>query len=91
MPLTALVLYTFGAATILGFSNIDVSFLSRLMRIIIDIMYKTALKIESLPLSVIDVSTNKFTLLCAYSIAIIITASIVYSYRKTRLQGRSYE
>lgn len=91
MPLTALVLYCFGAISILSFCDSAVEILSYVIKIIIDVMYKVALRIESLPLSVIDINANLFTKVCAYSIAFIITATIINSTRRISLQGRGYE
>lgn len=88
MPLTALVLYCFGAITLLGFWDGAVNFLSLLIKAIIDVMYKTALRIDSLPLSVIYTNENSGTKICAYGVAFIITASIVYSLRITKLKSR---
>ena len=90
MPLTALVIYGFVAISIFGFSDTAVTILSQSIKIIIDIMYKTALRIESLPFSIIDLNVNKGTKTVAYVIAIILTASIVYGSRKAELQSRSY-
>ncbi len=91
MPLTALVLYGFGAITILGFSESIVYALSQIIRVTIDIMYKTALKIDSLPLSVIDLNRNKYAIFFAYSVIIVITAIIAYNFRKKASQSRSNE
>lgn len=88
MPLTALVIYGFGAIMMLGFWSSAVNFISLVIKIIIDVMYKTALRVDSLPLSVININANSSRKIIAYSIAVIITASIVYSSRKTRLQSR---
>ena len=91
MPLTALVIYGFVAISIFGFSDTAVTLFSQIIKILIDIMYKTALRIESLPFSIIDLNVNKSTKTVAYIIAVILTASIAYGSRKAKLQSRSYE
>lgn len=91
MPLTAIVLYSFGAISILGFSDIAVKILSQIIKAVIDIMYKTAVKIESLPFAVIDTNLNKSKMIFSYIIVTVITVALLYSSRKKGLQSRGYE
>lgn len=91
MPLTALVLYGFGAIMMLGFWDSAINFISLIIKGVIDVMYKTALRVDSLPLSVIDLNSSIGTKICAYSVAFAVTAYIVYSSANIKLQGRSNE
>lgn len=91
MPLTAVVLYSFSAITLLGFSGVAVNFLTQIIKTTIDVMYKTALKIESLPFSIIYIKKSITTEILAYSIVVSLISIILYSSRKKSLQSRSNE
>lgn len=91
MPLTAIVLYSFSAITLLGFSSVAENLFSQIIKITIDVMYKTALRIESLPFSIIDVETSTTRKVLFYLVITIIVISIIYSSRKRELKSRCYE